>query len=403
MIELAYITLENEMDLTLAYKKSIQIADLIKLTVATQTVFATAVSEVSREVMDKALEGSCSIGISSDKGRYCLCASLVFRIDDDFPRNNEGFDYARKLVPLIEISFSDTEGFVSLEMAIPRSCKMDRHRLDLIRRQIELVGPVNAYEELKVRNAALNSKSQRQELELIHANYLNEQKSEFLSVASHELNTPITILRALSQISLRLVDPAEVKLYGHLQKVEKQTGKLAALTQQLLDISKIEHGQFTYKKESVELDDFMGSIIESVNLLTPSHKFQYELNASCTMELDRNRIEQALTNIVGNAVKYSEKGTTISIRTGVEDDRIKIIIEDQGIGMSEETRKNIFEKFYRSDAVHTQYKGLGIGLFVASKIISDHAGSIDVKSEEGRGSSFFISFPKSAPQTQGLS
>ena len=394
MTELAYITLENEMDLTLAYKKSIQVAELIKLTVATQTVFATAVSEVSREIMDKAFEGACTIGFTQVKDRYALSAKLRFRIDEDFPKHNEGFDYARKLVPLMESSFSEQEGFVLLQMAIPTSSKMDGQKMVLIKRQISLQGPISAYEELKLRNAALSSTNQEQELELIHAKYLSEQKSEFLSIASHELNTPITILRALSQISLRLVDPNEIKLYGHLQKVEKQAGKLVTLTQQLLDVSKIEHGQFTYNKEWVPFKDFMLSVIESFKLLAPAHKISYELGADCEMQIDKNRIEQALANIVGNAIKYSEKGTTISIRTAVQDDVVRITVADEGIGMSNETLAKIFEKFYRSDMAHSQYKGLGIGLFVASKIISDHFGSINVKSEEGMGSSFAIDFPK---------
>ncbi|MFD0795234.1 sensor histidine kinase [Mucilaginibacter litoreus] len=393
MTELALITLENEMDLILAYKKSIRVADLLGLSKSTQTSFATAVSEVCREVIDKAYEGTASVCVSKEDDRFSICANIRGATEGDFDRRNAGFEYARKLVPVLETDIADNQLKVALKLAIPRAKKIDSRKVSVIKLQLEKEGPISAYEEVKLRNAELQQLNQRSEEALTQAELLNEQKVEFLSVASHELNSPLTILRSFTQISLKMDKGTDEALTRRLKKIDQQSAKLVALINQLLDISKIEQGIINYNKEAVNANAFFSASLENVRELIPAHQMEIELGDDCSLNVDLIRIEQVLNNLVTNAAKYSSPNSKITVTSAVKNNEFILTVTDEGIGMSEETISKIFNKFFRSEKVAKKYSGLGMGLYVASKIIGDHGGSIDVKSEEGKGSVFSFTLP----------
>src|ERR1700761_199723 len=169
MTEFAAITLENEMDLTLAYKKSIRTAELLGLTISTQTAFATAVSEVCREVIDKAFDGVAQIGAINDGGRFFITANISCRIDDYFNRSNDGVEFARKLVPVLDIEVVGDKLTISLKLGIPRSVRVDQIKVNAVKKQLEVEGPMSAYEEVKMRNAELHQINQQHEQALTHA------------------------------------------------------------------------------------------------------------------------------------------------------------------------------------------------------------------------------------------
>ena len=393
MTELVKITLENEMDLTLAYKRSILTAGLLGLTVATQTAFATAVSEVCREVIDKATQGEAVLGTRNDSGRFFFCAHITALVDDNFDSRSEGFEYARKLVPVLEIRRQAEALEISLQLAIPRATRTDQRRISQIKRQIEADGPVSAYEEVKQRNAQLAGLNLQKDTELLHARLLNKQKSEFLSVASHELNSPLTILRSYTQIALKVGRDSEPALHNYLNKIDLQTSKLIRLVSQLMDVSKLEHGNITYDMQTLSANQILGQILEPVRLLVPTHKVELELGEDRTLYADELRLEQVLTNLVGNAAKYSAHGSLIKICTRAEGNNLTVTITDEGIGLSPEAQKQVFEKFYRDKKVENKISGLGVGLYITSRIITDHAGSIAVTSTEGKGSTFSFTLP----------
>ena len=393
MTQLGIVTLENEMDLILAYKKSIRVAEVLGLTMATQTAFATAVSEVCREVIDKAYDGVAKLVAFADEGRFFIAANISCRVDADFERNNPGFDYARKLVPVLSTTYEEDKLIILLKLGIPRSAKIDKRKVDLVKLQLEKEGPISAYEEIKQKNAQLQNINQQHEIALISAESLDRQKNEFLSVASHELNSPLTILRSFTQIALRQDNGGDEKLTSRLKKIDQQSAKLVSLIQQLLDISKIEHGQINYNYTLTNANEQIDSWLENIEQLVPAHKLQISLGQDCTFNIDTLRIEQVLTNLVANAAKYSDAGSTITIASSVIDNAIVITVTDEGIGMSAETLDNIFNKFYRSEQVAKKYSGLGMGLYIASRIVVDHNGKIDVQSEEGKGSVFSLSLP----------
>ncbi|MES2386468.1 MAG: sensor histidine kinase [Bacteroidota bacterium] len=387
------VSLENEMDLTLAYKKSIKLAEQLGLTVATQTTFATAVSEVCREVIDKAIDGLCSLGVITEDGRFSLTAHITFVQDGNLNSLQAGFSYARKLIPVFDVLIAEQQVTVSISISIPRSARLTPQKLHLIYKHFDDLGPISPYEEVKFRNMELYRINQQKELELIHANYLNDQKNEFLSVASHELRTPLTILKSYVELAIQSAGNQNESLTKYLAKIDLQTIKLQTLIQQLLDISKMETGQADYNYETVDLNKFITESAELIRKLVPNHELKVNLGEAVKVRTDVVRMEQVLNNLISNAAKYSVPGTCIDLETFVAGKEVVVSVRDCGIGMSEETIKRVFDKFYRADEVKNHYNGFGMGLYIASKIIDDHDGKITVESEEGKGSVFRFSIP----------
>ncbi|GEM_PF-321117 len=400
MTLLGSTTLENEMDLTLAYKKSIFIADKLGLTLSTQTAFATAVSEVCRDVIDKATGGLLSIGTSPKESRFLIEALITYESTDKIPHPNPGFEYARRLVPVFTKDTSDGKERVTLSMALPRSLNLSDKVL--IRLQAELLSapPINSYEEIKLRNRQLQQVNLQHEQELVSIKYLDEQKKEFLSVASHELNGPLTVAYSMSQIALKLDPKTNPVLTGYLGRLQQHTAKLVRLTRQLLDISRMETGHFNYDKEVTPVPQFLTEVVDNLKLLCPDHQVVATINSNPVwVHIDRIKMEQVLNNVTGNAAKYSDAGTTITIEAIIESDQLKVLVKDQGAGMNEETVANVFSKFYRGAHGQSKFSGLGMGLYVASTIMTDHDGSITVSSTPGTGSTFTILLPLCQPET----
>lgn len=393
MTELAAITLENEMDLTLAYKKSIRTTELLGLTISTQTAFATAVSEVCREVIDKAFDGVLQLGALVDGTRFFIAATITCTIDEYFNRNNEGLEYARKLIPILEVEAVGDALTITLKLGIPRSARVDQVKVNTVKRKIEADGPMSAYEEVKQRNAELNQLNQQHEIALSHATYLDQQKNEFLSVASHELNSPLTVLRSYAQIALKVNGESNDSLKNFLTKINTQSAKIANLVRQLMDISRLEEGELKYQHEKVNVREYLTTITEPLQLLVSTHQLTVDEGMDIEVLMDKLRIEQVINNLVSNAAKYSETGSAITVSTLLSNNMLQVVVEDKGIGMSKETSQRVFEKFYRSEVAEKKYSGLGMGLYVASRIVNDHGGQMNISSKEGEGSVVSFSLP----------
>ncbi|RYZ45232.1 MAG: HAMP domain-containing histidine kinase, partial [Sphingobacteriales bacterium] len=226
---------------------------------------------------------------------------------------------------------------------------------------------------------------------------IDEKKTEFISVASHEIKTPITIIKAYTQIAKTMGDQCSPEVSELLSKVDVQTNKLLSLIHQLLDISKIENGNLAYSKEAVSLNLFVQDMVTVISNVVPEHKLHVSLGDDVTISIDRLRMEQVFSNLIVNAAKYSRGATSININAS--NDRpgyATISVQDYGIGMSAKSMESIFNKFYRDEDVMTTHSGLGMGLYIASKIISDHGGEIWAESTEGGGSTFYFTIPEAA-------
>ncbi|MEJ2880061.1 ATP-binding protein [Pedobacter sp. GR22-6] len=395
MTEIIAISLENEMDLVLSHKRTMKVAEKLGLTVATQTTFATAVSEAARTIIEHTDSGILSIYVSGSLPRYALTAHLVFDSEVSFSRSDEGFYYAQKLVPEFNLSTSGSESLITMQIGIPRSLKLDPVKIKLLKDYFDHEPPLNAYEEIKKRNFQLSKITGEQEEELRQAKFIDEKKREFISIASHEIKTPITIIKAYAQMLKSLNADCSDRANEIINKLNGQTIKLTYLANQLMDVSKVENGSLEYNYEEVGINGFIDDILSVLKYVYPSNEVEISACQEVSVSMDKLRMEQVLSNLIGNASKYSAKNSLIRVKSSLDKDHVKVAVSDSGIGMSAENLDRIFEKFYRQQEVSNTHPGLGMGLYITSKIISDHGGKIWVDSEYGKGSTFYFTIPLS--------
>ncbi|HEY5367640.1 MAG TPA: PAS domain S-box protein [Hanamia sp.] len=222
-----------------------------------------------------------------------------------------------------------------------------------------------------------------------------EQKDYFISMASHELKTPITSIKGYVQILQSMYkDSDDVVLIRSLDRVHVQIEKLTTLIGDLLDVSKIRTGSLTFHKQKFDINELIREEIEEHEIIHPTHKIEFNNNVSLAVFADRERIRQVLINLISNAIKYSPKNGNILVKSKVEKHKVSISVKDEGIGIDKNYQQKIFERFYRVEGKSEKtFPGFGIGLFIASEIIRRHKGSIGVESKPGKGSRFFFSLP----------
>ncbi|MCD0488177.1 HAMP domain-containing histidine kinase [Pedobacter sp. MC2016-14] len=394
MIKLAEVSLESEMDIILCSQKFLKITEILHLSLSTKSTFASAISEVARVMTDHTDNGILSVGINEDKGKFKLICEVTYpglesTIDPEL------FHFAKRLVPVFDVYLINDRHVIQFSIGLPKSLHLDKSKIQLVVAYIENSLPVSPYETLKISKNELSQKAELQEEELKAAKILNDLKSEFISIASHELKSPLTILKAYGDIAVSSKMKSLAQVQEYVRRMNAQCSKLAALALQLLDSAKIEIGNLEYEMTSLDFNAYLLRTLEDLKHLTPEHNLVTELCNSCMMTIDELRLEQVIVNLVSNAAKYSEKGTNIYIQTTRDpaENTLKIMIRDEGIGISESGIKKIFDKFYREPAVIGKLSGLGIGMYIASKIVSSHGGQIWVTSELGKGSTFHVSLP----------
>jgi PAS domain S-box-containing protein len=226
---------------------------------------------------------------------------------------------------------------------------------------------------------------------------LEERKDIFIGLAGHELKTPLTTIKAYTQILKRSFkksstpDPTTTK---YLDKIETHTNKLEELVNDLLDISKIEEGRLGFNPEIYNFDQVLNEIIEDMDQMLPNHSIKKIGVTNKKVNIDKDRISQALGNLIANAAKYSPDNKKVIVKSSVDKKNVICSITDFGIGIPKEKQVKIFEKFYRAENDSNKtISGLGLGLYIADEIIRKHNGQINVESELGKGSTFYITIP----------
>jgi two-component system CheB/CheR fusion protein len=221
------------------------------------------------------------------------------------------------------------------------------------------------------------------------------QKDEFISVASHELKTPITSLKA----ALQIIERASAKgdsikaVDGFIQKALKQVDKLTELIRDLLDVTKIQSGKLSLRKTKFYLDELITECVEDQQNSTKTHRLVVEGAARVAVNADRNRIEQVLVNLISNAIKYSPDADKVIITITESDHVAKVAVTDFGIGMPKDKLPLIFDRFYRVDDNSQSYAGLGLGLYISAEIVQRHGGHISIESTLGKGSTIWFIIP----------
>jgi signal transduction histidine kinase len=231
-------------------------------------------------------------------------------------------------------------------------------------------------------------------------------RDQFLSIASHELKTPLTSLLGNTQL-LRRRAARDKTLAEHNQQVlgviEQQAIRLKKLIDALLDISRIQNGQLILSQQPIDLEALAQRMVREVQPILQQHTIEFAgLGAPLMVEGDELRLEQVLQNIIQNAVKYSPSGGTISVQVNAKNGHAYVSISDQGIGIPQPALKQLFQRFYRAEnAEARQISGMGVGLYLVKEIVKLHGGTIEVDSTEGVGSTFTIRLPHNdhSPQT----
>ncbi|MDF2431604.1 MAG: hypothetical protein JWP44_1235 [Mucilaginibacter sp.] len=220
-----------------------------------------------------------------------------------------------------------------------------------------------------------------------------ERKDEFISIASHELKTPLTSIKAFNQLMRRTNDSE--KLRGFVQKSGDHIRRLEKLIADLLDVTKINAGKMNYVMQSFNFRQMLEDSIESVQLTAPSHRITLEMDKDIVYIGDQLRLEQVVNNFLNNAVKYSPDSNKVIVKCRIELDNIIVAVQDFGIGIAPESLDRLFERYYRVDNTSMRFQGLGLGLFISSEILKRHQGSFWIESELGKGATFFFRLPLS--------
>lgn len=220
------------------------------------------------------------------------------------------------------------------------------------------------------------------------------KKDDFISIASHELKTPLTSVKGYIQLLERGLSKGDIdNVKSHLSKAQVQLEKLNGLIADLLDISKIESGKLKFNKQYFDIDPLLDSIIEVIHQSNPDFRIIKEGKVNAKVFGDEMRIEQVVVNFLTNAIKYSPGTTEAHMKVRLENNELYLGVKDTGIGMQPEQVKRVFEKFYRVEETSHRFQGLGIGLYISSEIIKRHGGQINVKSVYGEGSEFYFTIP----------
>ncbi len=222
-----------------------------------------------------------------------------------------------------------------------------------------------------------------------------QQKDEFISVASHELKTPITTLKASLQLLEKVIstdtDAPVIPLL--LKKAGISITKLSSLINTLLNVSRLEEGQLLLNKSAFNVYQAIRDNIDELQL-TDKYDIQITGDKGIEVTADKYRIEQVLTNFINNAVKYAPAADKIIVHFKREGQHnLKVSVQDFGIGISDDKKANLFDRYYRVDYSGTQYSGLGLGLYISSEIIKKHNGDIGVDSKLSEGSTFWFTIP----------
>jgi PAS domain S-box-containing protein len=224
---------------------------------------------------------------------------------------------------------------------------------------------------------------------------LERQKDDFLSIASHELNTPVTTIKVYGHIVERMLEEkGDLETMDMIKRMSSQINKLANLIRDLLDITRIQNGKLTYNEGFFDFNELLQEVIDDMQKINPTHKIKNNSGRTETIFGDKDKIAQVLNNLISNAIKYSPKAASIIVSTELQKDGIKVSVKDFGIGILARDHKNIFQQFYRVTGNNQgTFPGLGIGLYICSEIIKREGGKIWVESIINKGSTFNIWLP----------
>jgi PAS domain S-box-containing protein len=226
---------------------------------------------------------------------------------------------------------------------------------------------------------------------------LEQLKDDFFSTVSHELRTPLFSIQGFAQLMLEEDDLDKKTQQEFLETIRRQASQLAEMVNNLLDISKLDEGKLVLEKMPVVLGDVISQTILKLQGFAHQEKIKLVSNLSVqlpTIQGDKQRLEQVLTNLIGNAIKFSKSGDNVIISASANDANILVQVKDNGVGIPEEDLESIFSRYYQAgNKSERSAMGSGLGLHIAKTIVEGHGGKIWAESVAGQGSTFFFTLP----------
>lgn len=224
---------------------------------------------------------------------------------------------------------------------------------------------------------------------------LDRMKSDFVSTASHELRTPLTSITGYTRTLIRKgADLSDKERHEFLEVIDNQANQLARLIDELLTISRIEHGELHLAFHAIDVEAIVESLFESMKLRAQGHTFELRLpDGFPPLVADEGKFLQIMSNLIDNAIKYSPDGGEIEVGGRQLGDSVQLSVSDHGVGMTPEQTAEIFEKFYQA-ADRPPSEGAGLGLYIVKQLVEAHGGEISVESTPGEGTTFYVTFPQ---------
>lgn len=283
---------------------------------------------------------------------------------------------------------------------IEKSMHLQQKQLEKVSNELR---NLNADLEMKVEERTLILKEALQKLEqsqqelneaLDKERELNEIKSRFVSMASHEFRTPLsTVLSSASLLSKYVKEEDQDKRNKHVDRIKSAVKNLNDILEDFLSLGKLDEGKIPASRSPFELHAFIEETTEDLKgLLKPGQKIFYNHSGSIIINSDKKLLKNVLLNLISNAIKFSERDTNINIDSNVNHDHAIIQIKDQGVGVSKEDQEHLFSSFFRGANV-VNIQGTGLGLHIVKRYLELMGGSIAVKSELNEGSTFIITIP----------
>ncbi len=258
-------------------------------------------------------------------------------------------------------------------------------------RTVELEDSIN---KLLSTNQKLNDREQELQLALAKEKELSELKSRFVSMASHEFRTPLsTILSSASLISKYTEEAQNEKREKHIKRIKSAVNNLTGILNDFLSLSKIEEGKVDVNKKKFDFAELCNDIKQEVKgILKKDQKIKLKLDDDLIIYTDRRVLKNIMFNLISNAIKYSNEGTTIVCTVFREADKILFEVQDQGIGIPEDEQKYIFSRFFRANNVEN-IQGTGLGLNIVKRYVELLGGEIQFESRLGEGTTFKFNLP----------
>lgn len=223
---------------------------------------------------------------------------------------------------------------------------------------------------------------------------LDELREQFITLASHELKTPVTIIKGYAQLLQKTSLKVPARERRIINAIADGAERIHSIINDLLDISKLNLDQLCLSEDTIIVSELVEAAVHHVSLTTTRHRVVATRAEPAVVKGDRFRLEQVLVNLLENAITYSPEGGDVVVEVAAAEQEAVLSVKDNGVGIPKHKQHRIYERFYRAHAgTPHDYGGIGLGLHISNEIVRRHGGRMWFESEEGKGSTFSFSLP----------